>query len=136
MSSQGEMASGACPRCGEPNGLRIGQLARQGKLRWYETVNCANCNLRSEADGIGIAPQRLREKLIEANGVWQVIVNEPKSNAKVVKVLRDALALEMTEAAQIAKGLPGVVYTGTKGEASWLIGLLEISGEQALLQRA
>lgn len=136
MNSECEMASGACPRCGEVNGLRIGQLTRQGKLRWYETVNCASCNLRSEADGIGMAPQGLREKLIESNGMWQVKLNEPKSTATVVKILRDALSLEMKEAAQIAKGLPGVVYTGTKGEAVWLIELLEKSGEKALLQKA
>ncbi|MFT3857805.1 MAG: hypothetical protein QM742_10025 [Aquabacterium sp.] len=136
MSSQGEMASGACPQCGAANGLRVGQLIRQGKLRWYETVNCDSCNMRSESDGIGIAPQSLREKLIASNGVWQVKVNEPKSTTTVAKVVRDALALEMKEAVQMAKGLPGVVYTGTKSEANWLIDLLEKSGEQALLQEA
>lgn len=126
--------NGKCPRCGTANALHLGQSSRHGKLRWYETVNCEQCGLHSEADGTGVPPEEIRKRIIEVTGLWRVNVVEVKSSASLVRVMRDALGLEMKDAARIAKGLPGIVYSGTRGEGDWLVELIEKAGEHAVLQ--
>lgn len=115
--------------------LKVEQSVRHGKLRWYETVNCSNCGLRSEADGLGFPPQSIRLKLIEKAGLWRVMMGASVSPPTLAKTIRDALALEPAESLRIAKSLPGAVYAGTEYEARWLAALLAESGELAQVER-
>ena len=48
-----------------------------------------------------------------------------------VKVLRDNLALSTREVFDLLKNKDGTIYRGTHTESSWLVGLLEQSGEAA-----
>jgi len=43
--------------------------------------------------------------------------------------------MNVREVAKMLKALPGAVYSGTKGEAIWLEGLLEKVGESPVLER-
>jgi len=124
-----------CPRCQTAGMLKVGQSVHRGKLRWYESVNCETCGLRSEADGTGLPPEGIRLKLIEKVGLWRVVLGTPSSLSVVVKVVRDALGLESGDAMRIAKSLPGVLYEGTEGEAQWLEALLKNAGESPRLER-
>ncbi|NLR74183.1 hypothetical protein [Leeia aquatica] len=118
-----------CPQCGCENALNAGQLNHRGKLRWYETVNCTNCGLRSEADGGGIPPVDIRQKIIDYDGLWRVNVLQVISKKEILKVIRKALSIDMKEASRLAKDLPGNLYVGTKEEAIWIADLLIKVGE-------
>ena len=124
-----------CPRCGTTGALRIGQSVHRGKLRWYETVNCANCGLRSEADGLGFPAENIRLKIIEKAGLWQVAMGTPAMLPSFVKTIRDALGMESLDAMRVAKSLPGPVYAGTHSEVQWLGALLSDTGESPQIER-
>lgn len=126
---------GCCPRCGADNALAVGQRSYRGKLRWYETVSCTCCGLHSEADGIGIPPEEIQQKIIHTDGLWQLHILQLKSKANAVKVIRDALSLEMKDVSQLAKGLPGNLFTGTREEALWIADLLIKVGESPIIER-
>jgi len=115
--------------------VSIGQSSLGGNLRWYESVNCGNCGLRIETDGIGFPDAEIRAQLMCVEGVWDVKLIEVKSIVEVLRVCRGALTMNMREVAQRLKALPGPVYSGTMGEAIWLGGLLEKVGESPVLER-
>lgn len=125
----------ACPRCGVSNALRVGQSNQSGKLRWYEVINCSSCGLHSEADGVGIAPSEIRNLLIKMHGLWAIRIDDIKSTANILKVLRSSLSLDMKDASSLIKILPGSVYSGTKAEAEWLANLLIKAGEVPTLEQ-
>jgi hypothetical protein len=122
-----------CPRCDKADGLRIGQLNFRGQLRWFESVNCDQCGLRSEADGVGFPPSQIREWLIKHNGEWSVMIGNVRSKASTVKVLRAALSLDMKTAAALVESESTIVFKGSKAESLWLVELLEASGDSPIL---
>lgn len=124
----------ACPRCESEDALEIGQLNYRGKLRWYESVNCGNCDLRSETDGVGFPPDEVRERLIALDGLWCVRLDEIKSIAGVVKILRYVFLFEMKEAVLKTKNRPATLYCGTRGEGDLLFELLKELGESPVLE--
>ena len=122
-----------CPRCSARDALEVGQANYQGTLRWYESVKCHNCGLRSEADGEGFPPEEFRDRLLQNSGRWEVRLDPVKSPATVAKVVRTALSLSMQDAAQLLKQLPGSVYVGTEVEAAWLAEQLAKAGESPMI---
>ena len=127
--------SNACPRCGSGGALTLGQSSRGGKLWWHESVSCSSCGLHSEADGSGLPPDEVRQRLIATGGAWAVRLSDLKSGAVAGKVLREALGLDMKQLSSLLKQLPGIVYTGTRGESTWLVELLRVAGESPSLER-
>lgn len=123
----------SCPRCGALGALKVGQLNFRGKLRWFESVSCDTCGLRSEADGVGLPPSKIRELLIESDGEWRVAISEIKSKANVVKVLQSALSMDMKAAFALLRTEAKTVFVGTKSESLWLAALLEAAGERPIL---
>ena len=123
-----------CPRCGNPAALKFGQTNFRGKLRWFESVNCDNCGLRSEADGTGFPSEKLRSSLIEGDGEWSIVLTEVNSTASVVAVLRSELSLDMKAALELLKTEPRLIFRGTRSESLWLGQLLEEAGESPSLQ--
>jgi hypothetical protein len=119
----------SCPRCGNSAALKIGQVNFRGQLRWFESVNCDKCGLRSEVDGVGFPSSKLHEMLIQSDGEWVVAMKEVNSTASVVKVLRSALLLDMKVALALLKTESKVIFRGTRSESLWLGQLLEEAGE-------
>jgi len=125
-----------CPRCGAEAQLRIGQSAFRGELRWYESLNCQQCGLRTEADGIGFPPAEIREQIISSHGHWKLDLPDVKSIAAVARVLREQFSLRTKEALAVlrARDEQGI-YKGTNAEVSWLSSLLEKAGEAPQISR-
>lgn len=124
-----------CPRCGAPGSLKVSQGSFKSQLRWSETVACNQCNLKSEADGVGFLPSSLREAFIRIHGEWQVRFNEVKSIPKVVKALQNALSIEMLDANKLVRSDLKVIYKGTKNECLWLGQLMEELGESISIEQ-
>lgn len=123
-----------CPSCERPEALSIGQVNFRGKLRWFESANCDQCGLGSEADGIGLPPSKIRELLIESDGEWCVILKNVKSSANVLKVLKAAFSIDMKSAIALLRAENNVLFRGTKSESLWLVELLETAKEFPLME--
>lgn len=74
--------------------------------------------------------------MIEKEGEWQLITNNPVDKPFLVRVVRSALELDISAAAKLLRQLPGVIYTGTKVEAAWLKAKLHEVGETAEIRRS
>lgn len=119
-----------CLRCGKEGQLHVGQSVFREELRWYESLNCDECGLRTEADGIGFPPACIRERIVSINGNWKLELTHIKSIPAVAKVLREHLSLGAKEVLGILRAQSGEgVYRGTKAEVLWLSNLLEKAGE-------
>ena len=119
----------ACPYCKAHNALEIVQFSQNGILRWYESLNCENCNTYIEADGYGIPPEEIRIKLIQLYGSWYIGLNQVISVTNTTKVIHHSLSLKLNEAVKIVKNSPENLYIGTKDEIAWLFDLLMSAGE-------
>ena len=122
-----------CPRCGAIGALKIGQLHTHGKLRWFESVRCNQCGLNREADGIGFPPIEMRNFLINNEGLWAIKIDHVKSLINTIKTIKTALSIDMNAASSLIKNNSKIIFSGTKGEALWLIDLLEKCGESPVL---
>ena len=129
MSDTQSVPKVACPYCKTSNALEIVQFSHNGILRWYESLNCKNCNTCIEADGHGIPPEEIRTNLIQLYGSWYIGLNYVMSVSNTAKVIHHTLSLELNEAVKIVKNSPDNLYIGTKGETVWLADLLINAGE-------
>jgi predicted RNA-binding Zn-ribbon protein involved in translation (DUF1610 family) len=134
MMSSDSAALFPCPRCGNEGQLRIGQSAFRSQLRWYESVDCNKCGLRTEADGVGFPSVDVRERILSATGYWKLTLTTLKSIPAVAKALREHLSLDAKEALPVLKA-GGDVYRGTKAEVLWLADFLKDAGENPQVLR-
>lgn len=125
-----------CPSCGKLCSLTIGQTSQNGILGWYESSVCYNCALRSESDNIGFPPEEIRLQLINFEGLWNVRLGNIKSQMETIKVIRKAFSVDTKEALHVIRNESKGIYSGTREEAIWLIGLLEDAGETPIIQLA
>lgn len=122
-----------CPRCGAPDSLSIDETNFRGKLRWYESVNCDHCGLRSEADGVGFPPAKIKELILKRDGYWTVKIEKIMSLASVVKILQSALLIDRKAAVALARSDSHIVFEGTSTESLWLAELLKEIGEHPII---
>lgn len=120
MNSDAYQDVDACPQCGRQHTVKIYQVVIHKTLRWSESINCPKCGLQSEADGRGFPPPEIREHLLRTGGAWCVQVTEYPSKVALLRVLRENLKLSLNEVKRISDNLPGMVFLGTYGEATWL----------------
>lgn len=125
-----------CPCCGKICSIAIGQTSHNGILAWYESIICHNCGLRSESDDIGFPPEKIRLQLIDFEGLWNVRLDNIKSQMETIKVIRKAFSIDTKEALRIIRNESKVIYSGTREEAIWLMSLLKHVGETPLIQIA
>jgi hypothetical protein len=119
-----------CPRCGEEGQVAVGQSIFHDELLWYESNNCIQCGLRTEADGKGFPPKAMREKILLKNGRWKLMLLSVRSVPVVTKILKDHLSLSTKEALGVLRSRnDGQIYEGTNVEVLWLCNQLRKSGE-------
>lgn len=128
-SQTGRMSPTKCPSCGESADWRLGQTVTSGQLRWSRSLRCAHCGAAVEEDDVGLPPPDVRAELMARNGKWFVTV-EPEQRTSAVKVLRQALGMEMKEAVSLMKS-EGPLWSGTEAECAWLAMLLRDEGLRA-----
>ena len=119
----------SCPDCGTACALRIGEAHIRGQLKWFESVNCEVCGLRTEADGAGIAPAYIRDELMKLQGTWCLQLVPVTSKVHAAQVLRESLGLDIGSSLQAVRSADGCVYSGTKTECLWLSERLAQIGE-------
>ena len=85
------------------------------------SFHCRHCRRAFEADGRGTAPDDIRAAILKEDGTWDLVV--PKSDDSktcIVKALRQALKLDLSQAASLLQKIPGAVSSGTEAEMRWL----------------
>lgn len=118
-----------CPSCDCPDQMRISQSGFSGDLRWSESVNCIQCGLTTEADGLGFPSEEIREKMLSVNGRWKVFLDEVKSSSAASRVIMKLLAAQPKKALEILRNSVDGVYVGTRVEALWFAEKFKEVGE-------
>lgn len=126
-----------CQNCGAAVDMQVGQVLFGGQLEWHETYTCARCGTAIMVDGIGIAPEEVRQAILREEGTWELVVPETGRRALLVlKALRTVFSLSVADAGRLREHLPGAVSSGTHTEMLWLQGLLQDEGLTADVRRA
>lgn len=111
--------------------MLVAQQVVQRRLVWSESVSCAACGYRHEADDHGYPPSEYREAIRRSRGEWTVSVRPDSDRVRVAAVLRHALGLQPGDALAAARSAcsaaPGW-WRGTECEAAWLASLLAEGG--------
>jgi len=110
-----------CSQCGSDADVRIGQAIAHGdELVWSMGTKCPACGLVREADDRGFPPETYRRLILDQDGAWEVVVLGEQDRRQVALAAKDLFGLSMRDAAQFARRIPGVVWTGTECEAAWV----------------
>ena len=120
-----------CENCQKLVDINVGQAIFRNKLVWNLSYKCKNCGFQLEEDGDGFPPKSIRNRILEMNDTWNLCVFENTNKAIIIKVIRQALQLNLKEASQYIKRIPGCLMTGTKLEMDWLSQLLQHQGISA-----
>jgi ribosomal protein L7/L12 len=114
---------------------KVGQSIAGGtRLVWWESFWCDACGAATETDNRGFLPEAEREALINADGLWEVVVGSIDDQVVVAKTMRRALGLGLEEALVASRKIPGCVWSGTEVEAKWLVRELEVAGIDAVVK--
>jgi hypothetical protein len=125
-----------CFDCGAAVTVRVGQVADRGRLRWWASRSCPECGKALELDGGGDIPEEARRAILEEQGTWALTVSEEGTNViRVMKVLREALALPLAEVRLLRQRIPDEVITGTAAEVERLRRLLAEEGVSANIEK-
>jgi hypothetical protein len=112
-----------CPKCKRPLSESVGQHHTDGKLMWSRSIFCSHClDYGLEEDGLHLPPHDIRERLMDEDGIWTFAIHTSSSDERVksMQILRNALALTISDVSAIRNLLPGKVFSGTKTEMVWL----------------
>jgi ribosomal protein L7/L12 len=92
--------------------------------------------LSVELDDYGFPPNEIRQKIIDEEGEWELIIDPAKlkNKAEALKVLRQALNLSIEEISKLFKNMPNII-SGTKIEIQWLRQLLSNKGIESSIER-
>ncbi|MDQ1834985.1 hypothetical protein [Massilia scottii] len=123
----------ACRQCSQAASITLGYGDVHGTLRSWESFRCPHCGSMWESDDIGFLQPEPRARMLEAHGEWIVRMACAKSAFNAVKVLRNALGLDLMAAYALLKHESGIVFTGTVHECLWLKRLLERAGESPVM---
>lgn len=110
-----------CPNCGHKTSWEFGETVVGERLVWHASSQCDNCGYTLEEDDEGPLPDHLRAIVLTEQGEWRLYVEaseDPK--ALILKVLRETLALSLSDVATLKEHIPGVVRSGTQAEMEWL----------------
>ena len=122
--------------CGHERDLSVGQAVVHQTIVWHASYSCTHCGQQCEEDGRGPAPLYIRQRILEENGRWELVVKTRTDNlARAIKVLRHSLAWSMNDVMAHKKLLPGPVLTGTQAEMEWLARLLGSEGIECSINR-
>lgn len=124
-----------CPACFQEASITLGYGDVYGALLSWESFDCRHCGMKWESDDRGFLQPESRARMLAAYGTWTVRMGPAQSAFNAVKVLRNALGLELMEAYALLKHESGFVLTGTSQECAWLKGLLEKAGERPVMNQ-
>lgn len=74
--------------CGSIVLSNVGEKADNEKLYWYQSYHCDNCGETMEIDCEGIAPEVIRNSILESDGYYSLYIKERKDRGKVVFLLK------------------------------------------------
>jgi hypothetical protein len=99
-----------------PDDAKVGEYVGDDLvLRWSVSIPRPQA---MEEDGWGLAEGEVRALLIEQNGLWEVHVDDAAARKQAMQAMRNIFNRTLADVASIA--VPGVIHTGTRGEAELL----------------
>lgn len=122
-----------CNSCSRKMEYKSGQFNNSGSLVWHESSRCTKCGNAIEVDGHGIAPDRVRDRLIQMEGTWDLVVELPVDLPPILKSIRQLLGLSLHDTSRVKCLIPGPIITGTKTEMEWLQYRLGLAGFDSIV---
>lgn len=124
----------ACPGCNTPQQTHYNAYSHRTGVRFSTSFHCTQCDLATEADGIGI-PEDVRPLFYAQHGKWALqITDTGPLKAKVLQSVRDLLGLGVLDVGALLKTLPSTLATGTRTEMeSLLLGKLSDTGATTVI---
>ncbi|MCF2527736.1 hypothetical protein [Yinghuangia soli] len=131
MITEGADYELSCMGCGEPAPGGGSQTLDGLRLRWSVDTACASCGPIIACDRDD-PPGDLRSRILAANGPSVLVLTEGSlSNARLMKVLREALGLSLAGAVATAGEVRAGRYVGTGPEIERLAEHIRCAGGQA-----
>lgn len=113
-----------------PGEKRIGLRASRERVAWFGSFVCARCGAAYEEDGWDDVPPEWREAILMQEGEWELRI-QPVQLGTVLRVLRAALGLTVSDTGRLKARIPGAPCVGTRADMEHLrLRLLE-AGEAA-----
>lgn len=118
-----------CEKCGNTVSINAAQQLVNDRLYWSISYNYGICDVNIEADGADITPQDIRKIILASEGEWNLLIEDNvNKTAEILKVLKQALNLSMSDTLKLKKNIPGNVMNGTKVDMLRLQVLLQKCG--------
>ncbi|MBC9712560.1 hypothetical protein H9Y04_08235 [Streptomyces sp. TRM66268-LWL] len=111
-----------CHACGGVLTLDIGQFIDRGRLWWDTSGSCQSCDtVWCEEDSGRVTPDAIRQALLARHGSARLRLTEPEaSSAPILRALREAHDVTLTQAKALADELKATGLTGTLVEMELL----------------
>ncbi len=112
----------ACPDCKKKIKCSFGQSNASGDvLSWHRSIECSHCGVCIEIDDKGFPPEQYREAIIIEQGLWQLTIQSDRTKSVLLAhILRQLLELDLKQAINLSKKIPGSIFSGTKVEMEWI----------------
>lgn len=125
-----------CPDCGNEVLANLGQgVNERNELTWFRSLSCPHCGCAIEEDGIGFPLPGIRQKLLDTDGTWTLVLLDTTQRSLIGKVLRESFGMDLQAVSNTLKKIPGPIWQGTKMEVNWLKNLLSAKGVAAQAAR-
>jgi hypothetical protein len=111
-----------CSSCGKMGNVSYvqGFVSQIGELRGHKEFHCSRCNARYYAHIDGWLIPTMRQRLLEQDGYWELILVDERSRVPAIKIIRQALGLTLLELREITGSSGTRMYVGTQAETQWL----------------
>ena len=136
MTGQTAKVAAHCA-CGHVAVRQLNQFVSRGELWWDAEFSCDNCGTYlCEQAGQGTTPHDVREALLAAHGPATLRLAEPvPSLVPALKVFREAEAVSLSQARELAEHLSHDGVMGTLSEMELLRIRLRLRGVPVVIDR-
>ncbi|MCX5400074.1 hypothetical protein [Streptomyces sp. NBC_00102] len=119
-----------CQECGAETACSGVQALVGGALTWDTEIGCPACGLRLAVCGDDL-PAELRDRLLAEHGAVRLRVDPAARSAVVMRVLRTALGLTLSDVRSVLDEVVTGRYVGTMPEMERLARMLRGAGVDA-----
>ncbi|MEL6344189.1 MAG: hypothetical protein AAFV53_13800 [Myxococcota bacterium] len=86
-----------CPECAQIATEHIQQVSALEGLSWWTRISCPMCQTVAEDGGDGYPPEDIRQRLMQAHGIWGLKIPRQQDRHRALVCLRRTLDFSLQE---------------------------------------